>query len=802
MKARFVFFFLICVQTLALSAKDRVSVKGLVRDKSEGTDIEWADVVVVDMKDKQIAHGEVSDGAFALSNISEGECVLMIRLMGYETYISSKLTLRADKETDMGVIRLVPLATGIQEVQVKGQKNSIAYRMDRQVIDANATAGASGGTAVDVLKASPSVTIDADGNVSFRGSDNFLVYVDGHLSHLEGTAALRQIPAATIDNVEIVTTPSTRERADSEVGVIRINTKHGRQGKTGGTVTATGGTLGTWSTDATVDFQRGRHNWYVGGTAQDIVGKSDFRQEKMTSVDKVRTNSFSDGKRWSRNKSYLGRAGWQYVNGIHHDLSLDVLCGETSNWRGGDMEYKEDRMHLTTAEEHSAVYDSHDRYNLKKKLFQTTLGYKWKLDKLRQFVFSNRFRYDWYSLEYTESNMFDMQGHRFEGTRGYEREHHWDCDASVAYERRYGANGLVELGYQYVTYSEHGSYHINYWDRDAWSFVWQDDLATPFYYRRQVHSPYLMWKDAVGGFSFDAGVRADRVIDELEIDVVGADRNIFRFDVFPSAHLSYVTKKGNTFFAGYSYRTVRPGIWTLEPYITYEDYYTKKKGNPDINPEYTHAVEAGWRKSLKEKHTLSATAYYRHRRDISDWVRKAYEPGVTLDSIVNAGTQVEAGLELNAMVRPVSWWNMQYGGNVAFYDFTSHSEVCTDRYGWSFQVLWNNSFQVAKNTHVQFDGHVVGPQVLTQGRERAYCYFDLSGRQDFLNKRLSLSLAIHDVFHTAKYYKTRFAEGLSSRTWVRPRYPNIMLSATYSFNTTRKKEPSVQSGSLFEGKDF
>ena len=210
----------------------------------------------------------------------------------------------------------------------------------------------------------------------------------------------------------------------------------------------------------------------------------------------------------------------------------------------------------------------------------------------------------------------------------------------------------------------------------------------------------------------------------------------------------------------------------------------------------------GWFRTFKKGNTLSATAYYRYRKDISDWVRRAYEPGVTLDSIVNAGNQTEYGLEMNAALKPVKWWNLNVGGSIFNYQFTSRSEVCTDNEGWQYLVNWANVFNVAKQTKVQFDAHVVGPKILTQGREKAYCYFDLGARQELAKNKLSLSLAFHDIFRTARYYNTRRTSDLVSVTKVRPRYPNILLSLTYNFNASSHKASTVKQGNLFEGKDF
>ena len=770
-------------------------VTGKVVDESDGAPIPAADVLVTDLEDNILSFGATDSlGVFIIDRIPSTEVLLVVRTMGYDSFIGEKLTLSGNslERLDAGVIRLSRSAEGLREVTVTGEKNRIVYKLDRQQISASSSVTASGGTAVDILSGLPSVLVDSDGNLSFRGSTRFLVYVDGKPSPLEGTSALQQIPAASVEDIEILTTPSARYRTDGDAGIINITTKKSSFDQWSGLFTTTGSTLGTWGFDGTLNYRKGRNNWYAGGTLQQLKGRSEFTQEKMTDVMGVKTTSISDGERWSRNGTYVGRAGWQYSDGRKHNLSLDLQAGRTDYWRGGDMQY--------TA--NGSLFDSHDRYNLMKDLFQVSLDYVWRPDDKNEIAIQNRFRYDSYSIEYTESNMFDSDGNRYEGTRGYEEEHHWDCDGSLTWKLRYREDGSLEAGYQYTTYSEHGGYRIKYWDREAAQFDWQEDLATPFYYRRQVHSLYAMIREQVGKFSFDAGLRGDRVIDLMDIEIADASRDIKRFNLFPSAHLQYDAGKAGTLRAGYSYRTNRPGIWQLEPYITYEDYYTKKIGNPDILPEYSHSGELGWNKSFGKGNSLSATAYYRHRRDITDWIRTAYEPGVTLDQIVNAGNQKETGFELAGVWHPASWWTSSAAGSVFDYRFISRNEACTDARGFYYQANWINSFQASKTTRIQFDAYAVGPKILTQGREKAYAYFNLGLRQQMLKDRLTLSAVAHDVFHTARYLNIRSAPGLVSRTLVRPKYPNVVISLTYNFNSSDHKASSASSSSLFEGKDF
>ncbi len=690
----------------------------------------------------------------------------------------------------------------LQEVTVIAEKNRIVYRLDHQRINASSSLTASGGTAADVLKSLPSVRIDSDGNITFRGSSGFLVYVDGKKSMLEGTRALQQISASNIEDIEIITTPSARYRSEGDAGIINILTKKHDEEGLGGSVNLSGSTIGSWNADAMASHRKGPNRIYLGAALSENKGKSDFSQTKTTIVDDYTTTSEADGTRYSNNVSYIASLGWEYSR-RGHNLLIEAQSGITKTKRGGDMEYDELRMKGDETLVDN-LFDSRDRYCNEKRLAQISVDYVWKINERGdRLALSNRTRYDWYALEYTESNMFTQAGQRYEGTRGYEDEHHWDCDASASYLLNYRPAGKAEFGYQYTSYVEHGDYSITYWDRGAQQFEWQDDLYAPFFYRRQIHALYAMVSDKFGPLSVDAGIRAERTFDQLEIEVEGADRDNRYLELFPSLHLSYEAPGRNVFSLGYSYRINRPGIWQLEPYITYEDYYTKMVGNPDIRPEYIHSAELGYRKTFAEKHTLSVTGFWRARKGVMDKVRVAYEPGVTLDSLINAGSDRRAGLEASASIRTTRWWNMILNGSVFSHRFTSSYEGCTDASDIGYAMSMINNFTLGPTSRLQFDANVVGPTVLTQGREDMYCYFDLAFRQRLFRDRLSLSLVAHDIFRTARYSNCRISETLKSATLVRPRYPNILLSLTYSFNAGHKEHSgALSTGAKFDGKDF
>ena len=691
-------------------------------------------------------------------------------------------------------------STLMQEVSVNGQRQRISYRLDRQKVDASQVLTAGGGTAFDVLRAVPGVVVDADGSLSYRGSQEFLVYVDGKPSPLSGTEALQMIGAASIKDIEILTTPSAKYKTDGDVGIINIVTK---RSETDGWDIAVNGTASTWGTlslDTKINYRTGHHNIYIGGQGSDIHNKSQFEQEKQTASPNLsqgggngRVTSYADGTRFRDFRTYIGQGGYEFNNGWHR-FNIDLQGGRTINPRGGDMMYE------STG---SPLLDSHDRYKLTKKLFQTAIDYTWKLNERGDEInVSNRFRYDRFSEEYTESNMFDLNGARQEGTRGYETEHHWDCDGAFSYKLHYRQTGTLELGYQYTTYSEHGDYRICYWDLPSQSFVWQDDLYAPFYYRRQTHSGYAQVNDRFGPFMFDAGLRIDHVKDDMDLPTITSRHRRYT-ELYPSAPLAYTTDKAGTFTLGYSRRTNRPGIWKLEPYITYEDYHTRIIGNPDLESEYIHSMELSWRKMIG-KTQLVATIYARRRTGVVDYVRRAYDAGVTLDSIINAGNGWRKGLELQVTTKPTKWWQLTANGDLSLHNFRATYEGCTSTHNTTGTLGCINNFRVAKNTALQFDGHFVSGDHLTQGWEKAYVYFDLAVRQSLLQGKLQLGLVAHDIFHTARYHSLRTSSLLSSETWVRPTYPNIVFSVSYHFRqpSSKAKEGAISKEAEFVGKDF
>ncbi len=286
----------------------------------------------------------------------------------------------------------------------------------------------------------------------------------------------------------------------------------------------------------------------------------------------------------------------------------------------------------------------------------------------------------------------------------------------------------------------------------------------------------------------------------LRSSIEGSDRTVNRFEVFPSVHLGYTLPHEQKLTFAYSYRTNRPELFFMEPYITYRDYYTAEIGNPDIRPEYIHSFELNYKKTMGE-HTLQSSLFYRKRKDKIERLRVPYEAGVTLDSMANVGNDYSLGVELSTQLKVTKWWNLDVNGNIYYYKVMNNinsggkKETSTN---YDFTV--NNLFRVHKNTRIQLDGNFVGPSVTTQGRSDSFWFVNLAIRQQLFSPHLQSTLSFRDIFNSARYRSDIETANLQSITRIQPKFPVITLTISYTFNDfKRNSQSSRDNRDLFEG---
>ena len=776
---------------------------GSIQDQITGEPIEFADVILINNETEVFVshvHSDVN-GRFQFSDINVGEYSLTIRIIGYDVFTQESIVISVATSTfDVGIIQLQPLEFGLAEVVVEASRRQIIYRLDRRIIDASSSL--MGGTAVDILENTPSIRVGIDGEVTFRGSSGFRVYINGRPSFHSGTQALQQIPAGQIENIEIITTPSARHSTDGEAGIINIITRTDFQQGISGMVNLHGSTALSKGADFHISQQRNRLRWNIAGHWNQPIRESDFHQYKQTIVGGQTTTSVSDGPRRGKNYHYGLRTGIDFALTPRTSLNAEYSITYNRITRRGDLDYFEtiiDANGLTKTNNFLSV----DRYSLSNTLNAGTVGFLHRFNNTgHQLSGSFMAGFEGYALEYFQSDLFNLNNQREHGHRAWEDEIRWTVQSNIDYVFPFSPTGRIEAGWQYFLYLEDGDYSMQFWDPVNQEFFWREDIYCTFYFRRGIHSIYLLGAESFNNFDVQVGVRGEHTHRVLRSSVEGADRTVNRFDVFPSLHLAYNFSREQRLTFGYAYRINRPQLFFMEPYITYRDYYTAEIGNPDIRPEYIHSFELSYRRFLNQQ-VLQAGLFYRARTDKVERLRVPYRAGVTLDSMANVGNDHSLGVELSAQLTLNRWWNMNLNGTVYYYRVINHIESGgREATSTNYDFTMNNLFRIRRNTRIQLDGHFVGPTVTTQGRNESFWFANLAVRQQF-TPNFQSTLSFRNIFNSARHKSTIATPDLTSITIIHPVHPVIQLSVNYTFNNFRRNEQQTREArDLFEGTNF
>lgn len=801
MKAKRAWSYFILFLLSGISQMAIAQIHGRLLDASSREAIDYADIFLYETgNSKPIQQTFPNErGEFRFEQIGKGRYTIMARLVGYD--ILSKRDIEANgSPVNLGDLMMKPLEVGIAEVEVVASKRQLVYKLDKKVVEATSNMMAGGGSAVDVLENTPSIRVDAEGDVTFRGSSGFLVYIDGKPSVFTGTQALEQVPAGHIENIEIITTPSAKHDTEGDVGIINIITKkHSRQGLSG-MINLSGSTWLSRHVDFLLTQQNARSRWYVSGQWTDRMRKSDFDQEKLTIVGDQTTSSHAIGPRTGDSYHYTLKGGWS-LSLPKTTITLDLEGGYGGNKRKGEMNYEE-TITLKGGSPVTTRYTSIDDYDNDENIGLGSLSVQHKFnDKGHEISASAYYKYGGNALEYFFNDLMSLQGERQQGHRAYESEHRETLRANLDYALPFGKGGKLEAGYQYYSYLEDGNYKMEWWDPEKQVFYWRDDIYNTFYFQEGVNSIYAILSQSWNNFEAQAGVRGEHTHTVLRSSVEGADRTKNRFEFFPSVHLGYNFPNGHRLLASYSRRTTRPQLYYMEPYITYRDFYTAEIGNPDIRPEYINSFELNYQKSFGEN-SVSATLFHRSRKDKIERLRVPYSAGVTLDSMANVGHDYSTGLELSLNLHPVRWWNTTVNGNLYHYKVKNEQAAGGNTStSTNYDILWNNLFDLGKYTRLQLDGSFVGPSVTTQGRTDAYWYANLAVRQQLFNRRLTATLTFRDIFRSAKYVSDIQTADLRSLTRIKPKYPQITLTLSWTFNSYKAKSNATREdrSEMFEG---
>jgi iron complex outermembrane recepter protein len=205
-------------------------ISGVVQDAS-GKPLPAVTVSLLRAKDTQLVKVAVTtkEGVYEFERIAAGAYRLVITSAGFDKWQSDELSIGAGNEQQqLKTVQLSPAVKGLSEVTLTSKRPFIEAKIDKTVVNVDASPTNAGATALEVLEKSPGVMVSNDGIISLRGKSGVIVMMDGKqtfLSPADLANLLKNLPASALDQIEIMTNPSARYDASGNSGIINIKTK-------------------------------------------------------------------------------------------------------------------------------------------------------------------------------------------------------------------------------------------------------------------------------------------------------------------------------------------------------------------------------------------------------------------------------------------------------------------------------------------------------------------------------------------------------------------------------------------------
>jgi hypothetical protein len=297
------------------------TVSGTIIDKESGQIVEYANIVLFRVKDSTMVTGSITDtkGKFRIEKVPFGQYYATASFIGYNQLKVSNIKVNPKSpDADLGKISLESASTGLSAVTITGERRTMEYTLDKKVVNVEKDITSMGGTAIDVLKNVPSVTVDIDGGVALRGSSNVTILIDGRPSGITGTS-LDQLPASSIETVEVITNPSARYNPEGMSGIINIKLRKKRELGLNGILTLNAGTGDKYNGSLNLNYNVKKFNFFA---SEDI--RFDRREGWGTSN---RTTFIND----STSLTSANNDNWRKHNSNGFKLGVDMALTPTQN---------------------------------------------------------------------------------------------------------------------------------------------------------------------------------------------------------------------------------------------------------------------------------------------------------------------------------------------------------------------------------------------------------------------------------------------------------------------------------------
>ncbi|GAB3162837.1 TonB-dependent receptor [Telluribacter humicola] len=765
------------------------AIKGSLVDNAQKP-IPYGAVALYLSADSSLITGTTSGemGQFELL-AKPGQYYLKISILSFKEKLVPNLRV-TDQPVQLGVITLRPDTELLDEVTVRGERSMMELELDKRVFNVGADLSNIGGSAAEILDNVPSVSVDVEGNVSLRGSQNVRILIDGRPSGLTGISspdALRQLQGNLIERIEVITNPSSRYDAEGEVGIINIILKKNRNQGVNGSFTINVGTPANYGGSFDINYRKNKINLF-SSYGVNYRSRPGFGNSFQSFTGSDSTFSYSETNRRTRGGiSHNFRVGLDYYLTEKNVLTGSVLYRRSDGRNTSRYVYRDfgpmgelvettERNELEKEPENNIEAALSFRREYDRAGRSLTADVKWIVSDEDEFSsFQQGVLGGPINLRQRSSNTEDERNFLFQAD----------------YVHPFGEKSKWEAGVKSTSRVLNNDFLVEQQEEGG---SWQ---ALPRFdnyliYRENIHAAYMMVGNQFKKMSLQAGLRGEfsDITTELPEEDLVNQRTYF--NLFPSVHLSYELAKDKALQLSYSYRLSRPGFRELLPFSGFSNARSLMVGNPNLNPEYTHSLEAGHLLNWSTGSLLSSV-YYRYRLGVIQRITLVDSVGFNRIFPVNLATQNAYGLEFNYSNTIQNWWRVN--ANFNFYRAITSGRyqdqlLESDTYTWTSRVTSKMTFY--RKWDFQAGINYRAPQQIPQGRELSTYAIDLGLSRDVMKGNGTFTLSVRDLLNTRKRRTIIEQVGYFSTSSFQWNARQILLTFNYRLN--RKKENRGREG--------
>jgi outer membrane receptor protein involved in Fe transport len=733
--------------TTPQTPKGNVKVSGTLVDSVSQKAVEYASIALYKLPSDKVIDGAVTDekGKFSFSKLEAGEYKISISFIGYQTKTLNKLNFTKGQEFDLGSIKFNSITKNLDEVTVTGKTELIEEKVDRLVYNAEKDITAKGGDAADVLRKVPLLTVDLDGNVSLRGSQNIKVLINNKPSTIMASSvadALKQIPADQIKTVEVITSPSAKYDAEGSAGIINIITK--KNSLQGLNLNIDGG-VGNRGSSLMLNgnYRKGKTGFTLGG-----FGRANYNTITKTNLEQSSTyNSVSTLTRQSGN-GYSQFLFGQYNLGFDYDLAKNQSITAGARYGVRNQNFQQD--FLTQLFSNGAQTSSSSRNVDSKNLSGTidvNVDYLHTYKPQREWSISSLYSRNDLTNNF-DAGLLNGSGSLFARQRNVNGNLNQEFTLQTDYQTPIKRNQMLEFGgkgifrqvnsnYNYLIAGAEGDYSSDP-NRTAGSLTYHQNIAAGY-------SSYTYTTKK--RITFKGGLRYEQTIINASTSENGV-LGIANYGVLvPSVNMSK-TIKGTTVKLAFNRRIQRPGLAQLNPNFNSANQQNITQGNPSLRPELTNNYELSLSRTIK-KTFVTASFFARTTNNAIVQITKPSDkfPGAVVTTFDNIGHQQTYGTNIFTNVAVTSKINVGIFANVLYSNLSGQvlntDGVSETRKNAGFNISGGvfSQGQLKKGWGFQAFGFMQGSQVQLQGRQGGFGFYSVGLKKEFKDKKASIGLA-------------------------------------------------------------